>query len=96
MYGPPSHLPPIRHLRPFAEPVRGSDGWVTDNGPFSLLFVANVSHLGIGVGASPESTHDDGVLTLTLVRDCTAMQMVSILLSMDDEGALPLSFLRSC
>ena len=66
--------------------------WRTVEGVFTLLYVTNTSHQSIGVCAAPGSRHDDGVLTVTYVRDAGPLAMVPLLLGLDDEG----SFATAC
>jgi hypothetical protein len=77
--------PPICHLTPFDHPVPLS--WRSIEGAFTMLYVTNSSHQSIGVCAAPGTRHDDGVLTVTLVRECGPLSMVSLLLGLDGQGS---------
>ena len=76
--------PRIHHLTPFDHPVPLQ--WRTIEGVFTLVWATNTTHQSIGVAGAPASAHDDGVMTLTVVRDVTPCTMTSILLGMDSTG----------
>ncbi|RYG55238.1 hypothetical protein EON66_05775 [archaeon] len=86
VYGPSTPEPVLQHLVPFDRPVPLS--WQTIEGTFTFLLISNVTHQSIGVAAAASSHHADGVMTITLVRDASALDMVSILLAWDESGAL--------
>jgi hypothetical protein len=56
-------------------------------GPFSWLWVTNTTHQSIGVAGAPGTSHDDGVLTVSIMRDASCTSMVPVLLSLDDAGS---------
>jgi sphingosine kinase len=79
--GPPA----LHHLVPFSQPVPAH--WTTIDDTFTLLWITNTTHQSIGLATAPDSSHNDGVFTVSLVRNVSAPTMVSILLSLDEAGA---------
>lgn len=76
----------VTSLRPFTEPLAGADGWQAADGVFTFLWITSTSHQSMGVALAPEAAADDGVFTLTFVRDISPAQMVGLLLDMDEKG----------
>jgi hypothetical protein len=80
----PAGPPKLHHLLPFDSPVPLQ--WRTLEGIFTCVWVTNTTHQSIGINGAPDTAHDDGVMTITVIRDVSPCSMVSILLSMDDKG----------
>ena len=78
----------VRSLLPFDQQLAPSDaaGWRSAEGVFTYLWITNTSHQSIGIATAPEGRADDGVFTITVVRDVSPAQMISLLLEMDEEG----------
>jgi diacylglycerol kinase family enzyme len=77
--------PPITLLPSFSSPVPST--WKEMSGVFTLLWITNTSHQSVTVAMAPNALLDDGVFTVTLIRDSSAMGMVSTLLALDDKGS---------
>jgi diacylglycerol kinase family enzyme len=86
-FGPASPPVLVSKLVPFDAPVPST--WRTIEGVFTLLWITNTTHQSMGVSSTPKDKgfHDDGVFTITLVRDVSPLDMVNVLLSLDGKGS---------
>jgi hypothetical protein len=71
-----SYLPPTEEKRmvklpPLNEPFPENEGWVTAEDTFILFWASHVSHAGESMFHTPQSTIDDGVFTIFIVRYVT-------------------------
>lgn len=82
----PCPLPQVRHLVPFD--TFPPQAWKTIEGTFTYLWITNTSHQSTKVSTSPFSHHNDGLMTVTLVRDCSRLSMIRILMALDGKGSI--------
>ena len=53
-----------------------------------LLWITNTTHQSVGVAISPGAHHNDGEVTVTLVRDSSPLAMLRTLLALDEAGSV--------
>jgi diacylglycerol kinase family enzyme len=80
-----SHGPPLAHLVPFDRPVPLN--WRSLSGTFTFLWITQTSHQSGGVALVPGARLDDGLFTVTIVRDTSPLGMLNVLLALDDKGS---------
>lgn len=80
--------PRLRYLVPFSSPV--PDSWKRAEGVFTFLWATNTSHQAVGVSTAAGTQLDDGVWTVTLMRDSNPCDMLRALLTLDEKGSFAL------